>query len=192
MRMKARYYILFITVFSLLFLDSCKKPAPVVYRGLPKEYTTAWEEIYGACYDSIAHAVVALDLYSDGLTLNANHRMEGTGHNLYISDIFVPDRSGADSLRLAPGVYHSERTAMPFTFLPGKKWDDQPTGMYILYIEEGKLQSVQMLDSGYLQVRDTTNGLTDLQFTLYYKNSFGSRATYKPHFQGYLHPWQKK
>ena len=159
---------------------------------MPKEYTTAWEEIYGQCYDSIPYSVVALDLYSEGLELDKNHRMQGTGYNLYISDIFVPDQEGKTELRMVPGTYHSERSAMPFTFLPGKDWDGQPTGMYVLYVEEGKLQSIQVFDSGYVVMKDTTNGLVDLQFTLYYRNSYTSRAKYTPHYQGSLTPWRKK
>lgn len=179
-------------IFGTLGWTSCRNSTPYVYHGLPKEYNVAWEEIYGQAYDSIPHSVVAIDLYSEGLDLDENHRMRGTGYNLYISDIFVPETHGQDTLRLVPGKYHSERTGLPFTFLPGKDWDGQPTGMYVLYVEEGKLQSIQVLDSGYLVVTDTTNHLKDLQFTLYYKNAYGSRATYKPHFQGFIFPWQKR
>lgn len=185
---------IFIISYSLfilaVLLTSCRKSTPYVYHGLPKEYTSAWEELYGKCYDSVPYSVVALDLYSEGLELDSNHRMQGTGYNLYISDIFVE----GDTLAL--GEYHSLRPdslyPKPFTFLPGKDWDGQPTGMYVLYVEEGKLQSIQMLDSGYFVVVDTTEALTDLQFTLYYKNIYGSRVTYKTHFQGPLAPWQKQ
>lgn len=169
---------------------ACHKPSPYVYHGLPKEYTSAWEEIYGRCYDSVPYSVVALDLYSEGLELDENHRMQGTGYNLYISDIFVEGDA------LVPGEYRSLRPnslyPKPYTFLPGRDWEGQPSGMYILYVEEGKLQSIQMLDSGYFVVTDTTEALTDLQFTLYYKNSYGSRATYTPHFQDSIHLWQKR
>lgn len=177
---------------GLLGFTSCSNSTPYVYHGMPKEYLLAWEEIYGYAYDSIPQAVVALDLYSKGLELDADHRMRGTGYNLYISDIFVPESHGQDTLRLVPGKYHSERTGLPFTFLPGKDWDGQPTGMYVLYVEDGKLQSIQVLDSGYIVVKDTTSVMKDLEFTLYYKNAYGSRATYKPHFQGVLYPWEKR
>ena len=73
---------------------ACTKSTPYVYRGMPKEYTSGWENIYGKCYDSVPYAVVALDLYSDGLELDSTHHMQGTGYNLCITDIFVPDRSG--------------------------------------------------------------------------------------------------
>lgn len=176
----------------IILLTSCHRYAPSVYRGMPKEYTTAYEEIYGRCYDSVPHAVVALDLYSEGLELDENHRIRGTGYNLYISDIFVPDRTGADSLRLAVGTYHSDTTGEPFSFLPGRDWEGTPSGIYLLNIEEDKLLNIQVLDSGWMVIRDTTNGLTDIQFTLYYKNAYGSRATYTPHFQGNLIPWLKQ
>lgn len=184
--------ILFIAL--VLLAAGCTPYKPTPYKGLPTEYTSAWQEIYGHCYDSVPYAVVALDLYSEGLALDKNHRMQGTGYNLYLSDIFVPD-----SL-LEAGEYHSLpfREGMgvglpqPFSFLPGRDWDGTPTGMYLLRIEEGKLQSIQLLDSGRMVVRDTTNNLTDLQFTLYYRNAYGNKATYTTHFQGTLSPWQKK
>ena len=190
--MRKALYIGLLGLFGILGLSSCRKSTSITYRTMPKEYVLAWEEIYGHAYDSVPYPVVALDLYSKGLELDADHRMRGTGYNLYISDIFVPESQGEDTLRLVAGKYHSERTAQPFTFLPGKSWDGQPTGMYVLYVENGKLQTIQMLDSGYIVVKDTTSMFKDIEFTLYYKNSYGSRATYKPHFQGYLRPWEKR
>lgn len=191
--MRKLLYIGLLGLVGFLGLSSCSNSTPYVYHGLPKEYILAWEEIYGKAYDSIPYPVVALDLYSKGLELDADHRMRGTGYNLYISDIFVPESHGVDTLRLVPGKYHSERTGLPFTFLPGKDWDGQPTGMYVLYVENGKLQSITMLDSGYIVVKDTMSSVVkDLEFTLYYKNAYGSRATYRPHFQGALNPWEKR
>ena len=187
--MKSHSLILSLVLGSLILLASCTR-TPVTPRAtLPQEYESAWQEIYGHCYDSIPYAVVALDLYSQGLTLDDNHRMQGTGYNLYLSDIFVPD-----SL-LAAGSYHSlnEDSLLPepFTFLRGRSWEGTPSGMYLLYVEEGRLQNIQVLDSGSMVVRDTTNGLTDLQFTLYFTNSYGYKATYETHFQGALTPWKK-
>lgn len=158
--------------------------------GVPAEYTQAWQEIYGHCYDSVPYCVVALDIYSEGLSLDKDHRMTGTGYNLYLSDIFVPD-----SL-LAAGEYTTlptDSTGAPraFTMLGGRAFEDTPTGMYLLYVEEGRLQSIQLLDSGTMVVRDTTDGLTDLQMTFHYINVYGYKATYTTHFQGPLQPWQK-
>ena len=178
-------------VLGMTGMMSCHRSQPAVYRGMPKEFNLAYEEQYGRCYDYLPHCVVALDLYSEGLELDENHHVQGTGYNLYLSDVILPDRTGVDSLRLANGTYHSEKTGEPFTFLPGRDYDGRPFGMYLLFVEEGKLQSIQVLDSGYVVVKDTTNALRDLQFTLYYKNVYGYRATYVTHFQGELIPWPK-
>ena len=159
---------------------ACRPSSQPNYRPMPSEYTTVYEERYGQCYDYIPAKVVALDLYSSGLSLNDEHRIEGTGHNLYLSDIFVPGDS------LVPGTYRTADTGEPFTFLPGKDFEGKPHGIYLLKIEESKLQSIQVMDSGYMIVKDTTNGMLDLQFKFYYKGAYTSKATYQTHFQGVL------
>lgn len=170
---------------ALTVLSSCKKTSPQPYRAMPKQYDLAYQEIYGHCYDSVPYAVVALDLYSDSLTLDKNHRIHGTGYNLYLSDIFVPD-----SL-LATGEYHSLRpdslSPKPFTFLPGKDYEGYPSGMYILNIEEDKIIQIQLLDSGRFVYRNDS-----ILFTLYYRNTYGTRSTYECSFHGTLIPWLKK
>ena len=166
-------YILIIAVIA----GGCSRYVPSGKQGMPKEYTTAYEEKYGKCYDSIPYNVVALDLYSEGLSLNKENRIQGTGYNLYLSDIFVEDT-------LAPGTYRSDTSAKPFTFLPGRDYEGTPHGMYLLEIEDDKVLRIQVLDSGYVFIRDTTNGQIDCAFTLYYRSSYGSRATYNCHFQG--------
>ena len=169
-------------IFSMvmaLCLVGCNKYTPSVYKGLPKSYDLAYEEIYGHCYDSIPYAVVALDLYSEGLELDKNHRIKGTGYNLYLSDIIVPD-----SL-LETGRYTGATSAEPFTFLPGRDFEGYPHGMYILHIEEDRITNIQVLDSGSFVYRNDS-----LLFTLYYRNSYG-KATYSPTFCGTLIPWKK-
>jgi hypothetical protein len=182
--------------FSLFLLLCSCQPARVTPRStLPQEFTTGYQEIYGRFYDSIPYSVVALDLYSDGLELDSTHRMQGTGYNLYLSDIFVPD-----SL-LAEGQYTSipqdslssfSYAVSAYSFLLGRDYEGSPHGIYLLYIEEGKLQNIQVLDSGLFVVRDTTNGLTNVQFTLYYTNAENRVNTYEAHFQGALIPWPKQ
>lgn len=168
-------------IILLTMLVGCKPNTPSVYRGLPKTYATAYEQIHGHCYDSVAQAVVSLDLYSTGLELNEDKRIVGTGYNLYISDIFVPD-----SL-LETGSYRSDTTAEAFTFLPGKDYEGYPFGMYILNIEEDQIKQIQILDSGSFVYRNDS-----LLFTLYYKNVYGSNATYTCTYSGALIPWLKK
>jgi len=167
---------------GLIGLTACRSSKPTPQRGLPENYTLAYEEIYGHCYDSLPNvAVVALDLYSDGLELDKDHRIKGTGYNLYLSDIFVPD-----SL-LEEGEYTSDTTAAPFTFLPGKDYEGYPGGMYILNIEEDQIIHIQLLDSGSFAYRNDS-----LLFTLYYRNTYGSPTTYRCSFHGTLLPWLKK
>lgn len=168
-------------IILLTMLVGCKPTTPSAYRGLPKTYATAYEQIHGHCYDSVAQAVVSLDLYSTGLELNEDKRIVGTGYNLYISDIFVPD-----SL-LEAGSYRSDTTAEAFTFLPGKDYEGYPFGMYILNIEEDQIKQIQILDSGSFVYRNDS-----LLFTLYYKNVYGSKATYTCTYSGALIPWLKK
>ena len=168
----------------------CTPNSPSVYRGLPKTYTTAYQYIYGHCYDSIPYAVVALDLFSDGLELNENKKMVGTGYNLFLSDIFVPD-----SL-LAEGEYKSipqdslstfNFQLSIFRFLPGRAFEGYPHGTYILNIEDDRVKQIQLIDSGNMSYRNDS-----LLFTLYYKNIYGSKVTYKCSFHGTLIPWLKR
>ena len=187
-----RHIIHYTSYIIALVLCACNPIKTVKQQSLPTEFTTAWEECYGVCYDSVPYAVVALDLYTDGLSLDtAEKRIVGTGYNLYLSDIFVPGDT------LAPGEYkslniqHSTFNIQPFTFLPGKDYEGTPHGMYLLYIENSQLQGIQVLDSGQFVMRDTTNQLTDLQFTLYYTDAAGNAVPYECAFQGEL-PWQNK
>ena len=182
--MKKVLYLLSIIAFAL---SSCKPITPAVRQEFPVEYDLAYQEIYGHFYDSVPYAVVALDLYSEGLTLNKDHKMEGTGYNLYLSDIFVPDslleEGEYTSLSLVEG--RGEASIIhPFTFLAGRDYEGTPHGMYILSIGDGKVASIQVLDSGSFVYRGDS-----LLFTLYYRNSRGEKCTYRPVFGGSLLPY---
>lgn len=188
-RMKKILYLLSTIVFAL---SSCKPITPAVRQEFPVEYDLAYQEIYGHFYDSVPYAVVALDLYSEGLTLNKDHKMEGTGYNLYLSDIFVPDslleEGEYTSLSLGEGRDEAS-TIQPYTFLAGRDYEGTPHGMYILSIGDGKVASIQVLDSGSFVYRGDS-----LLFSLYYRNSRGEKCTYRPVFGGSLlpyHPNQK-
>lgn len=174
-------------VMMMAVLAGCQRNTPYVYRGLPKQYEIAYEQIYGHCYDSIPHAVIGLDLYSDGLELDKNHKMKGTGYNLCITDIFVPDSllEEGEYYSIRPSAIYDPPTA--YSFLPGRDYEGTPHGMYLLYVEEGKLQSIQLLDSGSFVYRNDS-----LLFTLYYKNAYGGRAQYTPIFYGSLIPWVRQ
>ncbi len=171
----------------MLIFVSCKPSTPSVRQDFPVEYDLAYQEIYGHFYDSVPYPVVALDLYSEGLTLNKDHKMEGTGYNLYLSDIFVPDRLLVEgeytSLSLEEGRGETS-SIQPFTFLAGRDYEGTPHGMYILSVGDGKIASIQVLDSGSFVYRNDS-----LLFTLYYRNSRGERCIYRPVFGGSLLPY---
>lgn len=171
-----------------LLLVACTPNKPSSYRGLPQQYTTAYEQIYGHCYDSVPYAVVGLDIYSDGLTLDEERRIKGTGYNLCITDIFVPDSLLEEgTYRSLPYTEQGIANPQPFTFLPGRDFEGYPHGMYILNIEEDKVLSIQVLDSGSMVYRNDS-----LTFTLYFRNTYGSRVTYNCYFTGPLLPWLKQ
>lgn len=171
-----------------LLLVACTPNKPSSYRGLPQQYTTAYEQIYGHCYDSVSCAVVGLDIYSDGLTLDEERRIKGTGYNLCITDIFVPDSLLEEGeYRSLPYTEQGIANPQPFTFLPGRDFEGYPHGMYILNIEEDKVLSIQVLDSGSMVYRNDS-----LTFTLYFRNTYGSRVTYNCYFTGPLLPWLKQ
>lgn len=171
-----------------LLLVACTPNKPSSYRGLPQQYTTAYEQIYGHCYDSVPYAVVGLDIYSDGLTLNEERHIKGTGYNLCITDIFVPDSLLEEgTYRSLPYTEQGIADPQPFTFLPGRDFEGYPHGMYILNIEEDKVLSIQVLDSGSFVYRNDS-----LALTLYFRNTYGSRVTYNCYFTGPLLPWLKQ
>lgn len=177
---------LFIGFYAVTLL-ACKPITIHPRSSFPEAYETGWEERYGRCYDSVPYSVVALDLYAGDLSLDSTHRMQGTGYNLYLSDIFVP--AGSDSL--PAGTYRSDTTALPYTCLPGRDYEGTPGGLYLLSVENGKLQSYRIFDSCTFVVSDTTNRLKDIQLTLYYRNEYNATVTYETHFQGELQPWLK-
>ena len=171
-----------------LLLVACSPNKPSSYRGLPQQYTTAYEQIYGHCYDSVPYAVVGLDIYSDGLTLDEERRIKGTGYNLCITDIFVSDSLLEEGeYRSLPYTEQGIANPQPFTFLPGRDFEGYPHGMYILNIEEDQVLSIQVLDSGSFVYRNDS-----LALTLYFRNTYGSRVTYNCYFTGPLLPWLKQ
>ena len=149
------------------------------------EFTACYAEDYGLAYDSLPLHVLALDLYSDGLDLNDKGKIEGTGTNLYISDIFTdPDhspwvpkdgkltlRTGIDSL-----VFRSDSIPSPYTFLPGMDFEGNPTGIYLLSISENAIAGIQVLDSGTFVLRPTDEQGIDFQGTFYYSTRASSYA----------------
>lgn len=178
-----------ILLFVLSFA-ACSQNVPYVYRGFPKQYQLVYENIHGHCYDSIPRAVVSLDLYSEGLSLDSRHRIRGTGYNLYISDIFVPDSLLEEGMyisipRDSLASFDYEQSA--FRFLPGRTFEGTPHGIYLMQIENSDMVSITVFDSGFFTYRNDS-----LQLTLYYRDFYGRANTYVSTYSGSILPWQNK
>ncbi len=175
--MKDRYIIVLLMAGMagwIVGMTGCSTYTPQKKATLTSEYTTCYIERYGQAYDSVPQQVYALDLYSDGLSLSdSTRRIQGTGVNLYLSDLFLPDTL------FQPGTYHSDTTGAPYTFLPGRNFEGSPTGLYLLSVADGQLSSILVLDSGSLSVTLTPDSLYDMQFRLYY-----GTTTYEAHYCG--------
>lgn len=178
--------------FFLLLLCGCQKPAPSKPVTVASEFTACYAELYGQAYDSVSQDVLALDLYSEGLDLNKQGKIEGTGTNLYISDIFTDAgdspwvksdgrltlRAGIDSL-----CFRSDSLPAAGTFLPGMDFEGNPTGIYLLTIADNAVAGIQVLDSGRFVLRTSEGKKLDFQGTFYY--STRSSANARPVVQTY-------
>ena len=84
-----RRFIAGLTAILMAVLPACNRTTPLPRQVFPETYATAYQQIFGHCYDSLPDlAVVALDLYSKGLDFDKDSLIRGTGYNLYLSDIF--------------------------------------------------------------------------------------------------------
>lgn len=178
--MKSKFFIIYLLcVCALMACRETKRQEPA--QQYATEFTSCYVEQYGKVYDSVPHNVFALDLYSDGLSLDSTRRIVGTGTNLYISDIFL-----ADSL-LAVGAYHSDTTAVTHTFLPGQDFEGTPTGIYLFSVVESANAGVQVVDSGRFEVSLTPDSLYNMHFMLYY-----GKQTYEGRFEGTLNYYDRR
>lgn len=188
------YLALAVTLSVLCLLASCspseqRQPTPsVAYDTL---FTTCYQERHGSYYaeGGLNNNVISLDLYSEGLLLNKQGVIEGTGTNLYFSDVFLTDFVDY----LLPGEYQSDTTGATFTFLPGTSFQGNFTGAYLLSIADGELVSYRLLPAGTLTVSvNDTAALKSLMYreTVVYTITFAepadTRTRYHASFQGRL------
>lgn len=167
--------ILYILPIFLLLACSSKKSSeqPEV---LESELTQGTVTCYGAYYKGLERNVVSLDLYSKDITFDSLGYVNGTGTNLYISDLFLPL---TDTVPTA-GTYKCDTTTAVSTFLPGMDFEGNPTGTYILRINDSKISSIILCnDSSFVLSRNGET--TDIQFNL-----IADKKQYKLHFRGVL------
>ena len=146
--MKQNFFLILIPFFLLAACSQRNTPQPKVRT--QTEFNTALAKFYRAFYSSVGveENVLSLDLFSEGISLNKEGYMQGTGSNLFFSDIFL---ASADSL-LTADTYKADTTAQPLTFLPGINYEGNITGAYLLDLEESKLVDYQIFTDGSFEL----------------------------------------
>lgn len=128
---------------------------------------------HGQWYPQLERNVLSLDLYSPGLSFNERGFIEGTGTNLYFSDIFV---NLTDTL-LPFGTFTVDTTTNVQTALPGVSYDNTVAGAYLLLIEESNLQRIILIKEGTFRVATNDTALT-ITFDLTTQDDQAYHATY--------------
>lgn len=169
---------LYILLTFCIVMAACRPVNPPSRPGKKtQEFTTAYVQRYGQFYDSVPLNVYSLDLYSEGLKLNSHNKMEGTGWNLYLSDIFVSDV-------LAAGEYVSDSAAHENTFLPGMNFAGMPHGAYLLYVESDSIvQQIQVLERGSFTL-EREGDTTDIRCWFVNKRDTVLKAHYRGKLKG--------
>lgn len=149
MKTWSKYICIFLV---LLCIAGCKKEnknEPTISSAT--EFDKAYASFYGAHYaaDGIENNVVAIDLYSPKLGLNEEGYIEGTGTNLYVSDIFL---APTDTL-LPATTYKADTTAAPLTFLAGVEYEGNITGAYLLDIVDNEVSRITLLTEGQFSLQ---------------------------------------
>lgn len=146
-----------IRFFALLLLfAACKPINPPAEKPVVQQFDYGFVTRYGAFYaeQGLPNNVYMLDIYSPGLRINLEGKMKGSGYNLCLSDVFTLP---TDSF-LLPGItYKTDSMGTADTFLPGRSYDGNINGAYLLKIEEGKLQTITLLTEGQFTITQSSD-----------------------------------
>ena len=126
---------------------------------------------YGDYYKT-GHQVYAIDLLSQGLEYDSLFHIQGSGYNLFLSDIFTTSKS------LPAGHYQMDSMAKDMTFLRGRDFEGSITGTYLLQISENKIQRITLFTGGSMDVAYLEDEIL-LDFKLYTADSTLYHATYQ-------------
>lgn len=126
---------------------------------------------YGDYYKT-GHQVYAIDLLSQGLEYDSLFHIQGSGYNLFLSDIFTTSKS------LPAGHYQMDSMAKDMTFLRGMDFEGSITGTYLLQISENKIQRITLFTGGSMDVAYLEDEIL-LDFKLYTADSTLYHATYQ-------------
>lgn len=173
--------VLYIVVLAVLALMGCEKKTTTRRPAVARELKWCYINFYGQFYEGCEQNVVSLDLYSEGLTLDSTGMMQGSGTNIYLSDVFIP----SDAQLPPAGVYRTDTTAAAYTILPGADYEDNPTGIYRLLVQENEMkeaevQQVVIYPDSLMRVSYVGDSL-DIELELYPAKS---KTVYKAHYRG--------
>ena len=136
------------TLTNLLILNCLIGCAPTP-KPVPTEdvYDYGFITRYGANYQEqgIESNVFMLDVYTPGLRLNDQDKIEGTGLNLCFSDVFTlpTDTKLQDDV-----AYTMDSTGRADSFLPGQDFEGNINGAYLLDIQDNKVRSITLFRDG--------------------------------------------
>jgi len=113
-------------------------------------YVTADVQWHKNYYPNLDCEVFSIDLLSEGLSFDSTYHIQGSGLNLYISDIFLPD----STTTLQDGIYRMDTTAEAFTFLPYMYFEGNITGTYLLEVDNSSIKRHVGFISGEMTVEN--------------------------------------
>lgn len=146
----------------IVFLSSCNGNTPnppYVYQTNPT-FTWGFADFYSSYYSNynIQNNVLTINLLSEGLGVDNQQNLLGTGQYLILEDVFV---NATDTL-LPAGTYTAVDSIIdvkPFTFLIGKEYKEKPSsdgipsGAYIYYFEnDASKNTIKYIVSGTFTV----------------------------------------
>lgn len=165
-------------ILPLLLLVSACQPhvnTPVDMLGqYDSVYVIADMQWHRQYYPILERQVFSIDLLSDGLTFDADYHIEGSGCNLYFSDIFLPM---TDSL-LPDGRYRMDTLPNTQTFLPYMQFEGGVTGCYMLDIKENQIQRIIGFTAGEFEITTLGEDIR-MDISLYLPDSTRYHAIYQ-------------
>lgn len=177
--------ILYIVLLALAMV-SCNHytPSPGSHSTLDTVLVHGYVTDNGAYYEKegINLNVLSVDLYSETINFDKNGRIQGTGTNLYLSDLFL--EPGATTI--PNGTIICDTAVREMHCLPGMNYDGKISGAYLLLVGEDSY-AVTLVTGGTIDVShkgDTT--IMDTNLTLEHGK------TYRGHYRGVLMIKDKK
>ena len=172
--------ILFLWIWAGALLSACtptNSPSEKRVVRIDTVFTQARVKAYGQHYAGLPLHVLSMDLFSEGLTLSKQgDTLQGTGVNLYFSDIFV----SADTL--SEGEYTVDSTVMEKTALSAMSFEGNITGTYLLLVKDGTLDNMYLFPRGTFIVRYEKD-TCDISFHLTTEDN----KTYDAEYRGVLY-----